>query len=250
MSLMDSLMQLNQVDAQVRGLRSRMDSSERYFNAQSTQLQTIQDTLQELETRNLHIKATMANHETEMAGIDERIEKLRDELNSSETNKQYTAVLTELNTVKTNRTEIEDQALDEMGSIDSIEQDIKSNQDLAADRKKMLELASTQLAERKAEIGDRLSELEKEREEAASAVPSKALAIFNSVADIYDGEAMASIEEINRRHREYACNACNIHLPYETVSLLMGGIDSVVRCGACTRILYLQEELRGSLAKK
>lgn len=250
MSLMDSLMQLNQVDAQVRGLRSRLTSSERYFNAQSTQLQDIQDNLQELETRKLHTKATMANHESEMAAINERIEKLRDELNSSETNKQYTAVLTELNTVKANRAEIEDQALEEMGSVESIEEDIKAKQELAVEREKVRDHAASQLKERKAEIGDRLSELESEREEAACAVQPKALAIFNNLADIYDGEAMASIEEINRRHREYSCTACNIHLPYETVSLLMGGIESVVCCGACTRILYLQEELRGSLAKK
>ncbi len=250
MELMESLLKLNQVDAQVRGLRSRLQNAEGYLNAQTRQLEDLDQKLQELETRKKHMQATSANQETEMASIDERIEKLRDELNSSVTNKQYSAVLTELNTIKANRSEIETQVLGEMESVDSVEEEIKAIQSQIEERAKVRDLADTQLKEREAEIGQRLGELETEREQAANDVPMKARDIFDSVADIYDGEAMASIEEVSRRHREYACGACNIQLPYETVSVLMGGISDVVRCTACTRILYLQEEVRDILVKK
>ena len=249
MSLQESLLQLNQVDAQVRGLRSRLESAKRYLDAQSRQLQVVDDTQQELKTRLQHVKATIANHESEMATIDERIEKLRDELNSSETNKQYTAVLTELNTVKANRSEIEDATITEMESVDSIEAELAEVETQREERVKVRDHAEKQLREREAEIGTRLSELETEREHAAAAVPPEALAIFDDLCHIYDGEPMASVEEVNRRRREYACAACNILLPFELVSLLMGDIDSVVRCAACSRILYLQDELRGALAK-
>ncbi len=249
MSLLESLLQLNQVDAQVRGLRSRMESAQRYLDAQTNQLQVVDDTLQELKTRLLHVKAAIANHETEMATIDERIEKLRDELNSSETNKQYTAVLNELNTVKANRTEIEDETIKEMESVETLEAEVEQVTAQREERVKVKDHAANQLREREAEIGDRLTELEAEREQAAAAVPPEALAIFDDLCHIYDGEPMASVEEVNRRRREYACEACNILLPFELVSLLLSGIDSVVRCAACSRILYLQDELRGALAK-
>ena len=70
------------------------------------------------------------------------------------------------------------------------------------------------------------------------------------MADAYDGEALGQIEEIDRRHREYACGSCNMHLPFETVASLLGGGDTVGRCAACGRILYLADETRGALAKK
>lgn len=250
MELMESLLKLNQVDAQVRGLRSRLQSAQRYLDAQTGQLEDLNQQLQELETRRKHMQAAIANHESEMAAIDERIEKLRDELNNSVTNKQYSAVLTELNTIKANRSEIETQELGELELVESVEVEITTIQSHIEERAKVRDLADAQLKERKSDIGQRLGELETEREQAADDVPGKALDIFDELVDIYDGEAMATIEEVSIRHREYACGACNIQLPFETVSVLMGGVSTVVRCTACTRILYLQDEVRGALVKK
>jgi len=250
MELMESLLKLNQVDAQVRGLRSRLQSAQQYLDAQTGQLEDLNQQLQELVTRRKHMQATIANHESEMATIDERIEKLRDELNNSVTNKQYSAVLTELNTIKANRSEIETQELGELELVDSVEEEITTIQSHIEERAKVRDLAEAQLKERESEIGQRLGELETEREQAAGDVPGEALDIFDNLAEIYDGEAMATIEEVSLRHREYACGACNIQLPFETVSVLMGGVSTVVRCTACTRILYLQDEVRGALVKK
>ena len=250
MTLMDSLLHLNQVDAQVRGLRSRLESAQRYLDAQTRQLAELNNALSELQTRRKHVRASVANFETEMAGVDERIEKLRNELNSAETNKQYTAILTELNTVKARRAEVEDHALREMESVETLDAQLEQARGQVAEREKIRGIAEQQLAERRAEIGERLGELEAERAQAAAAVPPDVLHVFEEMAYIFDGEAMAEVSEINRRHREYACGACNIHLPFELVSQLMGGSHSVVRCASCQRILYMQDDLRGALTKK
>ena len=117
-------------------------------------------------------------------------------------------------------------------------------------RSTVRDAARIDLAEREAEVGDRLIELGAERDAAAAQVPGAELAVFNEMADCYDGEAMAVIEEIDRRHREYACGECNMHIPFEQVVVLLGGRDALVRCTACSRILYLQDETRGALVKK
>jgi predicted nucleic acid-binding Zn-ribbon protein len=84
---------------------------------------------------------------------------------------------------------------------------------------------------------------------AAEAVPGNALAIFDEIAAAHDGEVMAPVEEIDRRRREYACGECNMHMPFEQIASLMGQADAIVRCTACGRMLYLQEEVRGALSK-
>ena len=105
------------------------------------------------------------------------------------------------------------------------------------------------LEERTQDVGDRLSELEQEREVAASMLPDRALEVFNHSADLNDGETMAEVREVNRRHREYVCGECNVELPFNTVVLLTNNSEELVQCVGCQRIMYIAEELKTALSK-
>ncbi len=250
MALMKNLLELFRVDAQVRGLRGRLDSSKRYLDAQNRLLNELEQRMQEIEARRRQTQAKIGNLESETQSCDERIEKLREELNSAVNNKQYSSVLSELNTVKAQRDELDERTIEEMSGVEELDQELEEVKQQIAERTKVRDHAQSEYDEREREIRDRLSELEEERAAAAENVPEGELEVFNDLAEQYDGEAMAPLEEIDRRHREYACAACNMHVPFEQVSLLFSGSDTLVRCGACSRILYLQEETRGTLAQK
>ncbi len=250
MSLMERMLKLYRVDAQVRGLRKRLDSAERYYKAQSNLLAEVEQRQEELRNRKKHIQARIGNLETEGATFDGQLEKFRGDLNSAVTNKQYSAVLTELNTVKVERSKLDDIILEEMSETEEIEKEIELVKELHAERAKIRDVAESQFKQRGEDVGARLAELETEREEAAVEVQGSAMAVFEEMADAYEGEAMATVDEVNRRHREYACGACNIHLPFEQVVSLMSPVTELVRCPACGRILYMQEELRGELTPK
>src|SRR5262245_34421386 len=118
MTLTDNLLALFRVDKQARGLRGRLESAQRYLSAQNKQIDGIEQQRQELEARRRQLQARIHNVETETKVLDERIEKLRTELNSASTTKAYSAVLTELDNVKKSRSELEDGALKEMEQIE------------------------------------------------------------------------------------------------------------------------------------
>jgi uncharacterized protein len=250
MTLIENLLNLYRVDMQVRALRSRLEAAQRYLAAQVKQLDDLNRTLEELQRRKRHHQASSGNLETEVRGLDQRIEKLREELNAASTNKQYNAFLTELNTLKVEKRKVEDRALLEMEQIETLDAQLTDVRSRLGERQRVRDVAQSQLEQRQADIGERLAELEREREQAAANVPARELDVFESVADQFEGEVMSPVEEINRRHREYACGSCHMHLPFEKVSLLLSSGESIVRCTACGRILHMQEEVRGSLAKK
>lgn len=250
MSLTERLLTLYRVDSQVRGLRSRLDSARRYLDAQQKRVDELEQQKGELEARKRQTQAKIANFESETSTIDERISKLRDELNAASTNKQYSALLNEVNQLKAKRSETESRALEQMEAVDELDAELDRVAGELREREAIRDRAKGELEERRADVGDRLAELEGERDAAAAEIPKDELEEFNELAETYDGEAMAQVQEIDRRRREYACGACNIHLPIEVVSNLLGGGDQIVRCPACRRILHLHEETRGALVKK
>ena len=249
MSLMEQLQKLHLVDAQVRGLERRLASARRYLAAQQIKLDAVEGEIHELETRRRQLQAKIGNFEGEMATIDERIASLREKQNQASTSKQYTALVTEVNTLKADRSAIETKALADMVQVDELNTSIEALQHIRSERVTLRDSAQRDLDQRQNDVGERLEQLQTERKVAAGAVPGSALRIFDELAEEYDGEAMASIEIVDRRHHEYACGSCNMHLPIESIARLMGNteINEVLRCPACRRILFLQEETRGAM---
>jgi uncharacterized protein len=241
---------LFRVDAQVRSLRSRLTQAERYLAGQDKQLADLLRQHQELQNRRKQHQAAIANCELEIKTHDQRLEKLRNDLNSAATTKHHQAVLTEMNGVKAKRAEVEDRMLGDMEAQEKLVEQFATLEVQVAERTKLRDRARVDLQERRNDVGARLAELETERSQAAALVPEDMLALFDKLADDYDGEAMAPIDEINRRNREYTCNACNMHLPFELVAQLSNRTDHLRRCPSCTRILYVREDMKMSTGKK
>jgi len=249
MTLIENLLALFQVDRRLRSLRARVESAETYVGIQQRQLQTLQDRRDELLTRKRQRQSHIGNLETEAAGVDERTEKLREDLNAASTTRQYHAVLNEVNSLKDKRREIDEQTLVEMSGVEEIEAEVTELDTKITERIKVLDGAETELASRRDEIKESLAELEVEREQKTSGIPSNVQSLFDELADDFEGESMASIELIDKRRREYACDTCNVHLPFDVVSRVTGRPDEIVQCQGCLRILYASEGAREALVK-
>ncbi len=180
---------------------------------------------------------------------EDRAERGGENTTAAPNTRQYHAVLNEVNSLKDKRKEFDEQTLAEMAAIEKIEEELAQLEEQTVERKKVLDSAEAELESRRAEIKDSLATLETERNQKAAAIPSGTQQLFDDLADDFDGEAMASIELIDKRRREYACDTCNVHLPFDIVSRVTGRPDEVVQCQGCLRILYASESCREALVK-
>jgi len=246
MALNDALRKLYLVDQQVRGLESRVSGARRHAEAQKQKLTNLQAELEQLNSQLQHAEATGGNLENEIASIDEKIEKLRQQMNAVRTNKEYSAMLVEVNTLKADRSKVEDRALEVMGEVETLKERASAKEAEIVEQRKVAELAERDLEQRYSEVGDRLEQLKAERAEAAKEVPADVLQVFDRLADSFDGEAMAPIIEQDRRRMEYVCGGCYMQIPVEKLNQLMT-LDEMVRCPSCKRILYLEPELKEAM---
>ncbi len=241
MTVTAKLLSLFRVDQQLRGLRTRLDAAERFLQIQLDQQRDIETRFASLTTQVRQAKASIGSDESETAAIDARMASLREQMNSARTNKEYSAFLTELNSLKTQKDAIEKRELEQMEKLQVIEKQAEELSSQRGERTKIVETARTDREAKAAEIQGRLDELAMQRAKLAAEVPKDALRIFEELVKARGDDAMAQVEVLDRRAHEYTCAACQMTLPVETLNFIVKG--TLVRCANCQCILFSDAEL-------
>ena len=250
MPVQDQLRALYTLDQQIRGLRSRVDAATRRLGVQQSRLDQQQRQAGELHDQLQHARAAAANLSNDNQTLDERIEKLRKTMANVRSNKEYSALLVEVNTLKVQKDKLESQELEQMSRVEELEGRHAETDQKAQEQQRLVESAQQEVDEGQAEIADQLEALEKERDEAADPIEPDTLALYRKLADDYEGEALAEIEEQDRRRMEYTCGACFMSLPIQVVNATLTSKDKPVTCSSCNRILYATNELKEALVPK
>ncbi|MGH2272193.1 zinc ribbon domain-containing protein [Anaerohalosphaeraceae bacterium U12dextr] len=238
--VLHGLIKLQRVENKLRAVQNKLARCRRSVLFQENQLRTLQDSL---EAKHEEIKLTriqVDRLELELRSRDEHLTKLRSALNTARTNKEYSAILTELNTSKADDSKIESQILELMKNIDA-------DQALCLDIQKQIEEQKIKLEQTRSESEGKAQELEKEisviQKEwdlMAQKVPVDVLQIFKRVAETYDGQATATVERTDENAATYSCGGCFMGIPAEIVNVLSNR-DEIMRCANCTRILVLED---------
>ena len=244
-----ALVKLFQADQQLREAQGRLEAAtknvrvqERRTNDLSARIQQAQQALREQQSKS-------ANQELDLKSRDAHIDKLRTQQQNAKNNKEYQAFLIEINTAKVDKGKIEDETMKTMEIVEKSTAELK---ELAT----QLEGEKAKLAQMQSDIGGKVQQLQAEidalkpaRDDAAKAVPPKALDAFNRLADHHDGEAMSAITKPDRRLEEYTCGACMMDLVRDVYNKLHVR-DDLVFCPSCRRILYIPDDLPPELAIK
>lgn len=249
MTLHEKIYELYLLEKQVHGLESRMDASSRRHRIQDGKLAQLTQQHTELEEQVKQARVAAATLESEIQTLEEKIEKGRQEMNLVKTNKEYSALLVEINTYKDDKSKIEDEALAVMSKVEDKEAERDAIADQVTAQEKMVAIALKEVEQAKTEVGDQLDKLKADRDAAAANVPDKARDLFSHASHLNDGDAVAAIVEENRKHMEYSCGGCYMNIPAERVSTVMSKPDEVTTCPNCGRILFMEAELKSELAR-
>ncbi|MBL0926096.1 MAG: hypothetical protein IBJ11_00385 [Phycisphaerales bacterium] len=247
MGVTAKLLALYRVDQQLRGLRSRLRQAEGYLKEQERLLAELSAKSDALAGQVRQLEATAHNDENEFKGLDAKIEKLRERMNTAKTSKEHGALLTEISTLKADRSQIEERALESMTKLDALRKQLAEFQAARTEREKVRVVARKERDEREVEIKDRVAELENERSAALAQVPKEAMKAYSDLMTLDPDNVMAAVEEQDRRSLEYTCGACYTHLPIEQVSVLLKKGD-ITKCPSCSVLLYMEQDLKDSIA--
>lgn len=238
--IVQGLIRLQRIENRLRAVKTKLARSRRSVLFQENQLRTLQSGLEAKQEEIKMTRIQVDRLELELKERDDHISKLRSQLNLARTNKEYSTLLTELNTAKADDSKLEGQVLELMKNLEADQADCAGILKQIEEQKGKVDQVRTEMESKASEYQKDIDLIQVEWNQAAKDLPGEALSIFNRVAETYDGEAMAAIEQTDEHSSTYSCGGCFMGLPAEMVNILTTK-DEILRCSNCTRILYLKQ---------
>jgi hypothetical protein len=232
------MVKLQMIENRLGAAKLKLTKCRRNVIIQENKIRTLQNSLEAKKEEIQLTKIQSDRLELELRTREDAISKSRAQLNLAKTNKEYAAILTQLNTTKADNSKLETQILDFMKDIEADEAEVNElNIQIDAEKQKLETIRKKSEANGVKFEAD-IKQIQEEWDDAAAGIPAEPLEIFKRVAETYDGEALAFVEKDDPKQQTYTCCGCFMGVTAETVNLLMTK-DEVIRCPNCTRILVL-----------
>ena len=234
-----SLIHLQEIEQNLRATQTRLDNSQQSVKRLVHAIAQLQSSR---AAKHEEIKLTRlqyGKYETDLKSEEEEISRLRVALNTAKTNRDYSAILTKINTDKVDKSKLEDRILSLMSQVDTDQavcQEIET--EIETTQKKLNDLRAAN-EEKENKFRQDIQDLQSQRQDAFAHIPEKVRMLFAKLADRYGGEVLAEIvKQRAGRKTEQSCGGCFMSIPLELVNTLMTK-DEVITCPSCGRIIVL-----------
>ena len=240
-----ALTHLQSIERQLAHVRGRLRTRRGAVVAQEKRIEQLNADNQAMLDKALVRRKDADRLELDLREKEAQVAKLRTSLNTTKTNKEYAALLTQINSTKADNAKVEEEVLKIMTDVDAIKaQAAKAQEGIAAEVKRLEDLKAASEAEI-AKLNTMFADLTAKRAEAAKSVPRDILSIFDRIAESNDGDAMATVEVQGRRPPfEYTCGGCYMSLNAEHANALRTR-DEIRTCDNCGRILFIEVKAEG-----
>jgi predicted nucleic acid-binding Zn-ribbon protein len=168
--------------------------------------------------------------ESEVKALKEQVAKFRRQLNDVKTNKEYSALLKEIDDTGRKVDGIEEVILQEMISADDIERDIKSAQNRQVGEEGRLQGERKTIQAEQKELEARRDVLLKEREVILPTIPPDQAKLYLRILKKMNGVAMSPVTDD-------FCSICQMRVRPQMLNELLT-MKEIITCEACGRILY------------
>src|SRR5512143_460925 len=137
--VLNGLIKLQSVENRLRAAKAKLARSRRSVTIQENQIRSLHSTLEAKKEECQLTKMQSDRLELELKTRDQEVSKLRASLNAAKTNKEYAAVLTQLNTTRADNSKIETQILELMKAVEADEGECNNIRKQIEDQKQVLD---------------------------------------------------------------------------------------------------------------
>jgi uncharacterized protein len=230
LSDLDRLIRLQQIDSFADSARRRVTDHPALVEALDSKLAAANEAVAAAKHRVAENRTARAAVEKDLAMIQGRLSKFRDQLMQVKTNKEYQAIQKEIEVAQHDVRRLEDKILEHMLDADELAAEVKKAESALAEDKGAIAKERVALEQETQRLR---AELDKVNEERAAVVAQIPPALLGTYDTLFKGRRGLAVVEA----RDYLCTACHVRLRPQVFNEIRRG-DTIHQCGSCQRILY------------
>lgn len=229
------LINLQAIDTEIYAFNKEKDAMPLQLKSIDEMLESKKTGIKQAEDNVKTLQLKLKEKEMGMQQKEEQVKKLQAQLYQLKTNKEYSAMLTEIEGVKADNSLVEEDIIRLMDDIESAKKKISEEKELFKTGELKAQKDKEVIDIRLKEIESKLAELQTKREVIVPGIEKKVMARYEKVLNNKDGLAIVHIEG-------NSCGGCHMNLPPQVISEVKLREDIIV-CGSCLRILYIEDNV-------
>jgi len=227
---LDRLMQLQAIDSQLYKMNAEKEAKPAEIQQMKDALAHKQSDLKDAEAVLKSLQVKRKEKELDLESKEEEIKKFQKQLYQIKTNKEYTAMLHEIEGHKADNSVLEEEILKIMEEIDVAQAKVVDEKKKFEEITKNTDADIKSIEIRGKEIETASADLNKKRDGLATTVDQKTLKTYEKILAGKDGHAL--VEIVND-----SCGGCYMSLPPQVINEVRLK-EYIVLCDNCQRILY------------
>ena len=207
-----------------------------------TKIQTFEDELRRIQSRyqdRVALGKELANKRRTLEGqVDlsrTKLSRLKDQLMAVKTNKEYTAMLHEIQASEEQIRGEEDKILEVMEQMENMEADLKGAEKEMLKKSAELKENTRKTNESIPSLEAELTQLTDQRKLTESQIGADLLSRYRRIAQVRKGVALAEA-------KDELCSACHVRIRPQMYAELLR-TENIHACDSCSRILFSREGL-------
>ncbi len=226
-SLQEIDLEIQALEKQLEEIPKQIETSLSHLNKEKQELETAQQEIKDLQKKRSRLEQDAASENDKMA-------KTKVKLPSVKTNKEYSALLAEIEVAKKKVSEIEDLELEIMETLESKESELPKFENKFREEEKKFQEFKKQKEDNAATVKQNIAELKSKRDNIFKEIDKKWSHHYERILKARGGLAVVTIDGV-------VCMGCHQQILLQTsIEIKLG--KKIYECQHCNRILYFIPE--------
>ena len=221
-------------DVQILDLQRKVVAAPNRIEALDKELQGIIDKVEREKTIIEELDKERKKKERDLEVEREKIKKLESKLYDLKTNKEYQALLKEIETIKTTNDTLEEEILVLMDKVEEFKKDFENTQIFLKTRQAEIDDEKKTLRDEISSIDRDIASLTKHRDDLLVLISQNLRTIYEMLREKRNGVAVVNV-------RNGVCLGCYMNIPPQLFIEVTKNLQ-IINCPSCNRIFFYAEE--------